>query len=89
MELLVGRVLDAADHPGSRGPSLLLRLDLGRRGRVEAPMEPGDYSRAQLIGTLVIVSLDPSAIVIAARSHTRGPILIRPDRDVEPGTIVA
>ena len=30
-----------------------------------------------------------SVIVLAARSHASGPVLLRPDRDVEPGTPVA
>jgi hypothetical protein len=89
MELLVGRVLGVSDHPGARGPSFLVEVDLGGRGRAEAQMEPGEYAKDELAGTLVIVSLaDGQAIVLAARSHA-GPRLVRPDADVEPGTIVA
>jgi hypothetical protein len=89
MELLVGRVLGVSDHPGARGPSFLVEVDLGGRGRHEAQMEPGDYAKDELDGTLVVVSLvDGQAIVLAARSHA-GPRLVRPDTDVDPGTIVA
>jgi tRNA-binding EMAP/Myf-like protein len=89
-ELIVGRVLEAADHPGARGPSLLLRIDLGPRGEREAQMEPGGYAKDELRGSLVVVSLDgDAAIVLAARSHAAGPVLLRPDREVEPGTPVA
>ena len=89
MELLVGRVLEVSDHPGARGPSFLVEVDLGGRGRMEAQMEPGDYTKDGLEGTLVLVSLDESqAIVLAARSHA-GPRLVRPDGDVAPGTLVA
>jgi hypothetical protein len=89
MELLVGRVLGVSDHPGARGPSFLVEVDLGGRGRAEAQMEPGEYAKDELAGTHVIVSLaDGQAIVLAARSHA-GPRLVRPDADVEPGTIVA
>jgi len=89
MELLVGRVLGVSDHPGARGPSFLVEVDLGGRGRVEAQMEPGEYAKDQLAETLVVVSLeDGQAIVLAARSHS-GPRLVRPDGDVPPGTIVA
>ena len=87
-ELIVGRVLAVDDHPGSRAPSYLLRVDLGGRGQREAQMEPGDYGRDELVGTLVIVSIDDEAIVLAAHSHA-GLKLVRPDGDVEPGTVVA
>jgi hypothetical protein len=84
-ELIVGRVLEVDDHPGARAPSYLLRVDLGGRGVRDAQMEPGDYDKDSLVGTLVIVG---DGIVLAARSHA-GPRLVRPDGDVEPGTIVA
>ena len=89
MELLVGRVLSVSDHPGARGPSFLVEVDLGGRGRMEAQMEPGDYTKDGLEGTLVVVTLDAGqAIVLAARSHA-GSRIVRPDGDVEPGTPVA
>ena len=84
-ELIVGRVLSVDDHPGSRGPSFLVRVDLGGRGERDAQMEPGEYAKDELEGTLVIVS---DEIVLMARSHA-GPRLVRPDGDVEPGTLVA
>jgi len=87
-ELIVGRVVSADDHPGSRAPSYLLRVDLGGRGEREAQMEPGDYAKDELVGSLVVLSIDDEPIVLAARSHG-GPRLVRPDGDVEPGTIVA
>jgi len=88
-ELIVGRVLEANDHPGSRAPSYLVRLDLGGRGEREAQMEPGGYAKDELVGSLVVVSLEDEPILLAARSPARGPVLVRPDSDVEPGTIVA
>jgi tRNA-binding EMAP/Myf-like protein len=87
-ELIVGRVLEVGDHPGSRAPSFLLRVDLGGRGEREAQMEPGDYAKDELVGTLVILSIDDEAIVLAAHSHA-GLKLVRPDGEVEPGTVVA
>jgi tRNA-binding EMAP/Myf-like protein len=89
MELIVGRVLSVSDHPGARAPSFLVQVDLGGRGTREAQMEPGDYAKDELEGTLVIVSIEEGeAIVLAARSHAGGPRLVRPDGDVEPGTLV-
>jgi tRNA-binding EMAP/Myf-like protein len=87
-ELIVGRVLSADDHPGSRAPSYLLRVDLGGRGERAAQMEPGEYAKDELVGSLVVVSIDDEPIVLAARSHG-GPKLVRPDGAVEPGTVVA
>jgi tRNA-binding EMAP/Myf-like protein len=87
-ELIVGRVLAVEDHPGSRAPSYLLRVDLGGRGEREAQMEPGDYGKDELVGSLLVLSIDDEAIVLAA--HTRAGLkLVRPDGDVEPGTVVA
>jgi tRNA-binding EMAP/Myf-like protein len=88
-ELIVGRVVSVADHPGARAPSLLVRVDLGGRGERDAQMEPGGYTRDGLVGTLVVVSLEDEPILLAARSHAHGSVLLRPDADVEPGTIVA
>ena len=89
MELVAGRVLSVSDHPGSRGPSYLVEVDLGGRGTRSAQMEPGEYSKDELEGTTVVVSIEEGeAIVLAARSHG-GPRLLRPDGDVEPGTLVA
>ena len=82
--MVVGRILEASDHPGSRGPSYLLRVDFGGH-EAEAQMEPGEYDKDSLEGMLVIVS---DGIVLMARSHA-GPRLVRPDGDVEPGTLVA
>lgn len=88
-DIVVGRVLDVADHPGARAPSYLLQLDLGPRGKRQAQMEPGSYAREDLVGSLVVVSIDDEAIVVCARSHAHGPIVIRPESEVEPGTVVA
>jgi hypothetical protein len=89
-ELVVGRVTAVTDHPGARGPSFLVRVDLGGRGEREAQMEPGGYAKDELVGELVVVSIEEDEpIVLAARSHAAGPVLVRPDRDVEPGTVVA
>jgi hypothetical protein len=89
MDLIVGRIVDASDHPGARAPSYLLRVDAGPRGLIEAQMEPGSHSKEDLAGSLVVVSIDDEAIVVCARSHSHGPVLLRPEEEVEPGTIVA
>jgi tRNA-binding EMAP/Myf-like protein len=87
-ELIVGRVLSVDGHPGARGPSFLLRVDLGGRGERDAQMEPGGYAKDELVGRLVVVSLDDEAIVVAARAHDDVRLVV-PDADVAPGTPVA
>ena len=87
--MIVGRVLEVGDHPGARAPSYLLRVDLGPRGVTEAQMEPGGHSRESLPGTFVVVSVGDEAIVVCARSHAHGSVLLRPEQEVEPGTVVA
>jgi tRNA-binding EMAP/Myf-like protein len=89
VDFLVGRIVNVSDHPGARAPSYLVEVDLGGRGRREAQMEPGDYTKDELVGTSVVVSIsDGEPILLAARSHASGPVLVRPDREVEPGTPV-
>ena len=89
-ELLVGRVVAVEEHAGARAPSFLLRLDLGPRGEVETTVERGSYEREELEGAQVVVALrDEEALVLAARSHSAGLVLLRPDREVEDGTVVS
>ena len=89
-ELLVGRVTAVEDHAGARAPSYLLRVELGPRGRVETSVERGSYEREELEGAQVVVVLrGDEALVLAARSHSAGLVLLRPDREVEDGTVVS
>lgn len=89
-ELLVGRVVAVDDHAGARAPSYLLRLALGPRGHVETSVERGSYEREDFEDAQVVVALrGDDALVLAARSHASGLVLLRPDREVEDGTIVS
>jgi tRNA-binding EMAP/Myf-like protein len=89
-ELVVGRVVAVEEHAGARAPSYLLRLDLGPRGRLETSVERGSYDRDELAGAQVVVAFrGEEAVVLAARSHTAGIVLLRPDREVEDGTLVS
>src|SRR4051812_49802205 len=86
MELIVGRVLSVDDHPGARAPSYLLRVDLGGRGERDAQMEPGEYDKDTIVGSLVVVSLSgDEAIVLPAPPHPRPPPG-RGGREGRPGT---
>lgn len=90
LDLVVGRVLSAEDHPGARAPSYLLTIDLGGHGTREASIPAGQYDRADLIGRPVICAVQgDAALVLGAHSHEHGVVLLRPDRDVEIGSTVA
>ncbi len=89
LQLVVGRVREVTHHAGARGPSVRLVLDCGPRGVREAllgepPADPNSLVGRQLVCALGVVD----ALVLGARSHARGVVLIGPDREVEDGTTV-
>jgi hypothetical protein len=90
-ELLVGTVVAAAHPPGARAPALVLTVDLGTRGERDALLPTGSYEPSELEGTQVVCRLDDdgTAVVAGAESHGKGYVLLRPDDEVEPGTIVS
>ena len=88
-ELLVGRIVEVAETAGARAPSFLVTVDLGDHGREELVLSTGDYAPAELEGVQILCRRDGSEVRIAgAHSHGKGLVLLRPDRDVEDGTVV-
>ena len=86
----VGRIVAVSEHAGARAPSYLLTVDLGPQGRHECSVPQGAYEPADLEGTQIVCAREGDGlIVLAARSHGGGVVLLRPDKDVEDGTIVA
>ena len=89
LELAVGRVVEATEHPGARGPSLLVTVDLGPRGRREGTVAVPGSRPEELVGRQVVCVLDPDELlVLGARSHAHGFVLLAPDREVEDGSLV-
>ena len=89
LELAVGRVVDARQQPGARGPSLLVTVDLGPRGRREGTVAVPGAGADDLVGRQVVCVVDPEELlVLGARSHAHGFVLLAPDHDVEDGSIV-
>jgi tRNA-binding protein len=87
--LRVGRVTEVGEHPGARGPSYVLTVDLGAERREATVALPG-LAADELIGRQVVcVTAEDELLVLAAQSHAGGPVLLRPDRDVEDGSPVA
>jgi hypothetical protein len=88
-ELVIGRVVSVEEHPGARAPSLLLTVDLGVHGRHEVVLPTGDYAAADLRGAQILCRRDvDEVVVVSAHSHASGLVLLRPDREVEDGTLV-
>jgi tRNA-binding EMAP/Myf-like protein len=86
--LKVGRVVDAREHPGARGPSYVLSVDVGDAVR-EATVALSGLSADELVGRqIVCVTAEDELLVLAAQSHARGPVLLRPDDEVEDGSAV-
>lgn len=77
------------EHPGARAPSLLLTVDLGPQGTHDVVLPSGGYEAGELEGTQIVCSRGPDGVVVVgAHSHAAGLVLLRPDRGVEPGTLV-
>ena len=90
LDLVVARVIAAAVHPGARGHSSLLSLDLGGRGARETPAPLALEDAEALIGTQIVCALGAEdTVVLAVHSHDAGLVLLRPDREVEAGSPVA
>jgi len=88
-ELLIGRIVGVAEHAGARAPSLLLTVDLGQHGREELVLPTGDYTPADLEGAQILCRREADGLRVAgAQSHGKGLVLLRPDREVEDGTLV-
>ena len=87
-ELVVATVVEAEQQPGARAPAVLLTLDLGTYGTEQTVVQGEDPD--SVVGTqLVCRRADDGVVVVAARSHAKGDIPLRPDTDVEPGTLVS
>jgi len=89
LELAVGRVLEAAQHPGARGPSLLVTVDLGPRGRRQGTVAVPSTAAEELVGRQIVCVLDPDELlVLGVHSHAHGFVLLTPEREVEDGSVV-
>jgi tRNA-binding protein len=89
LELSVGRVVAAEEHAGARAPSLRLTVDLGPRGTRETSV-PTTARPDELVGRQLVCALHgDDVLVLGAQSHAHGLVLLRPDREVEDGSMVA
>jgi tRNA-binding protein len=99
LELAIGVVTDVEDFPEARKPAWRLTIDFGPRGTRRSSAQIAHYPREELVGRQVVCVLGfepkriagfPSEVlVLGAMSEEHGVVLLRPDRDVEPGASVA
>ena len=96
LELKTGKVLAAEEVPGAE-KLLKLKVDIGGTERQLVAGIKKQYVPTDLIGRVVVVltNLAPRAIMgvesqgmVLAATDESGPVLLRPDRDVLPGSIV-
>lgn len=99
LRLTVGVITEVEDFPQARNPAYKLTIDFGpalgtRRSSVQATHYPKD----ELLGRQVVCVLgfEPKRVagfksevlVLGAYSDEHGVVLLRPDRDVEPGSAI-
>jgi tRNA-binding protein len=99
LELAIGVVTDVEDFPEARNPAWKLTIDFGPRGTRRSSAQIAHYPRGELLGRLVgcvrgfepkrIAGFPSEVLVLGAMSEEHGVVLLRPDRDVEPGASVA
>ncbi|HZG34349.1 MAG TPA: hypothetical protein VEY87_00740 [Gaiellaceae bacterium] len=89
LDLVVGRVTFAESHRGARGPSALLKLDLGRRGEAQAPLPVRIDEAQELVGRQVVCAIGGEEVVVLAVHSSEGVVVLHPAREVEEGSPVA
>lgn len=99
LELAVGVITDVEDFPAARNPAYKLTIDFGSRGTRRSSAQLTHYPREELLGRQVVCVLgfEPKRIagfrsevlVLGGLSDEHGVVLLRPDREIEPGSPVA
>lgn len=94
----MGKIIEVEDHEAARKPMYKLKIDLGDLGirNVIAGIK-NYYSKEELLNSSVIVvtNLDPRSIagsvsegMVLAAEHDGNISLIRPDKELPPGSII-
>ena len=100
IRITVGVVTEVEDFPEARVPAYKLTIDLGPDiGTKRSSAQLTHYPKHELLGRQVVCVLgfEPKRIagfasevlVLGAYSSEHGVVLLRPDRDVEPGSAIA
>ena len=99
VEMRVGRVTAVDDFPEARRPAWKLTIDFGPEiGTKRSSAQITNYERGELERSLevAVVNFPPKQIgpfvsecLVLGALDERGVILLRPDREVEPGDRIA
>ena len=94
VELKIAKIVEAEEVPGAE-KLLKLQIDLGSEKRQIVAGIKKSYQAKDLIGReiAVVVNLEPRMVMgiesngmLLAASDDTGPVLLRPDKDVVPGS---
>lgn len=94
VELKIARIIAAEEVPGAE-KLLKLQIDLGDEKRQIVAGIKKTYSAGDLVGReiVVVVNLEPRMVMgvesqgmLLAASDESAPVLLRPDKDVPPGS---
>jgi len=99
VKLRVGRVIEAADHPNA-DKLLVLKVDLGGEQRQIVAGLRGYYTAEQLLGRNIILvtnlaprmmrGLESQGMLLAASNADRSRVIVlSPESDIEPGSVVS
>jgi tRNA-binding protein len=99
LQLHVGVITDVEDFPEARNPACKLTIDFGPEiGTKRSSAQATHYAKEELLGRQVVCVLGfgvkriagfPSEVlVLGAYSAEHGVQLLKPDRDVEPGSSI-
>jgi tRNA-binding protein len=98
LEVAVGVVTEVEDFPEARNPAYKLSIDFGPKGTRRSSAQATHYAKDELLGRQVVCVLgfEPKRVagfrsevlVLGAYSDEHGVVLLRPDRDVEPGSAI-
>jgi len=99
IKLRVGRVIEAGNHPNA-DKLLVLKVDLGDEQRQICAGIKGYYTPEQLLGKNIILvanlaprmmrGVESQGMLLAASNADRSKVIVlTPDADIEPGSIVS
>lgn len=99
LRLLAGVITEVEDFPEARNPAYRLTIDFGAPvGTRRSSAQATHYPKDQLLGRQVvcvtgfapkrIAGFRSEVLVLGAYSDEHGMVLLRPDRDVEPGSAI-